>query len=112
MSGALQLRFYDYEQVYAKKKSRRQIFPDEMEVTIPWDDFHELIRPVYHQLSSKGGRPSVQLEVMLRIHLLQQWFTLSDPLMEEMHTEVRETTGYSLCAAISEWIRPQTWSTR
>ena len=26
----------------------------------------------------------ISLEVMLRIHLLQQWFTLSDPLMEEM----------------------------
>jgi hypothetical protein len=39
---------------------------------------------VYHKPSSKGGRPSIPLEVMLRIHLLQQWFTLSDPLMEEM----------------------------
>ena len=84
MSGALQLGFSDYEQVYAKKRTRRQIFLDEMEATIPWDDFHALIRPVYHQPSAKGGRPPFPLEVMLRIHLLQQWFTLSDPLMEEM----------------------------
>ncbi len=34
MSGALQLGFSDYEQVYAKKKTRRQIFLDEMEATI------------------------------------------------------------------------------
>ena len=40
MSGSLQLGFSDYEQVYAKKKTRRQIFLDEMEATIPWDDFH------------------------------------------------------------------------
>jgi IS5 family transposase len=39
---------------------------------------------VYQRLSSKGGRSPIPLEVMLRIHLLQQWFTLSDPLMEEM----------------------------
>jgi IS5 family transposase len=84
VSGALRLGFSDYEQVYAKKKTRRQIFLDEMEATIPWDDFHALIRPVYHQPSAKGGRPPFPLEVMLRIHLLQQWFTLSDPLMEEM----------------------------
>jgi IS5 family transposase len=84
VSGSLQLGFSDYEQVYAKKKTRRQTFLDEMEATIPWDDFHALIRPVYHQPSAKGGRPPFPLEVMLRIHLLQQWFTLSDPLMEEM----------------------------
>jgi len=84
VSGSLQLGFSDYEQVYAKKKTRPQIFLEEMEATIPWDDFHALIRPVYHQPSAKGGRPPFPLEVMLRIHLLQQWFTLSDPLMEEM----------------------------
>jgi hypothetical protein len=51
VSGSLQLGFSDYEQVYAKKKTRRQIFLEEMEATIPWDDFHALIRPVYHQPS-------------------------------------------------------------
>jgi IS5 family transposase len=84
VSGSLQLGFSDYEQVYAKKKTRRQIFLDEMEDTIHWEDFHALIHPVYHQPSAKGGRPPFPLEVKLRIHLLQQWFTLSDPLMEEM----------------------------
>ena len=88
MSGSHQLGFSDYEQVYAKKKTRRQVFLDEMEATIPWDDFHALIRPVYHQPSAKGGRPPFPLEVMLRIHLLQQWFTLSDPLMEEMLIDI------------------------
>jgi hypothetical protein len=84
VSGSLQLGFSDYEQAYAKKKTRRHIFHDKMESTIPWDGFNALIRPVYHQPSSKGGRPPFRLEVMLRIHLLHQWFTLSDPLMEEM----------------------------
>ena len=55
-----------------------------MEATVPWDAFLALISPVYHRPSAKGGRPPFPLEVMLRIHLLQQWFTLSDPLMEEM----------------------------
>ena len=55
-----------------------------MEITVPWEAFLALIEPVYHKPSSKGGRPPIPLEVMLRIHLLQQWFTLSDPLMEEM----------------------------
>ena len=84
MSGSLRLGFSDYEQVCAKKKTQRQIFLNEMEATTPWNGFHVLIRQVYHQPSAKGGRSPFLLEVMLRIHLLQQWFTLSDPLMEEM----------------------------
>lgn len=84
MAAPLQLGFTDYEQTYAKKKTRRQRFLDEMEATVPWDAFLALIEPVYHRPSAKGGRPPFPLEVMLRIHLLQQWFTLSDPLMEEM----------------------------
>jgi IS5 family transposase len=84
MAAPLQLGFTDYEQTYAKKKTRRQRFLDEMEATVPWDAFLALIAPVYHKPSAKGGRPPFSLEVMLRIHLLQQWFTLSDPLMEEM----------------------------
>jgi len=43
-----------------------------------------LLKPVYQKLPSKGGRSPILLEVVLRIHLLQQWFTLSDPLMGEM----------------------------
>ena len=43
-----------------------------------------LVKPVYHKPSSKGGLSPVPLEVMLRIHLLQQWLTLSGPLMGEM----------------------------
>ena len=83
MADPLQLGFTDYEQIYAKKRTRRQRFLDEMEITVPWEAFLALIEPVYHKPSSKGGRPPIPLDVMLRIHLLQQWFTLSDPLMEE-----------------------------
>ena len=55
-----------------------------MEVSAPWHVFYSLIRPIYDQPSAKGGRLPFLLEVMPQIHLLHQWFTLSDPLMEEM----------------------------
>jgi IS5 family transposase len=80
----LQLVFTDYEQIYAKKKTRRQRFLEEMEIAIPWEAFLALIEPVHHKTSSKGGRPPIPLEAILQIHLLQQWFTRSDPLMEQM----------------------------
>jgi len=78
-----------------KKRTRRQRFLEEMEITVPWEAFLALIKPVYHKPSSKGGRPPIPLEVMLRIHLLQQWFTLSDPLMEEMLIDRRPASGAS-----------------
>jgi hypothetical protein len=84
MPAPLRLGFKDYEQTYAKKRTRRQRFLDEMNATLPWEAFLALIQPIYHQPTDKGGRPPFLLEMMLRIHLLQQWFTLSDPLMEEM----------------------------
>lgn len=84
MAVPLQLGFSNHEQTHAKKRTRRQRFLDEMEATVPREAFLALIEPVYHKPSSKGGRPPIPLEVMLRIHLLLQWFTLSDPLMEEM----------------------------
>lgn len=84
MAIPLQLGFADYEYTYAKKKTRWQIFLEQMESTLLRELFLSLIRSVCHHPFAKGERPLCSLEVMLRIHRLQQWFTLSDPLMEEM----------------------------
>lgn len=48
---------------------------------IPWPDLLAPIAP--HAPAGKTGRPPFALEVMLRIHLLQQFFGHSDPAMEE-----------------------------
>jgi hypothetical protein len=79
MAAPLQLGFTDYEQIYAYKRTCRKLFLDEMEATVPWEAFLALIEPVSDKPSSKGGRPPFPLEVILRIHLLQQWFTRSAP---------------------------------
>jgi len=55
-----------------------------MDIRVPWEVFLALIELVYHKPSRMGSRPQIPLVVMLRIHLLQQWFKLSDPLMEDM----------------------------
>jgi transposase, IS5 family len=41
----------------------------------------ELVAP--YAPEGKKGRPPFAVETMLRIHFMQQWFTLSDPAMEE-----------------------------
>ena len=48
---------------------------------MPWAALVELIAPYYPE--GRTGRPPFSLETMLRVHFMQQWFTLSDPAMEE-----------------------------
>jgi IS5 family transposase len=82
--GGKQLGFTDDELSTAKKRTKRETFLAEMEVVVPWQELIALIEPHDPKASKKGGRPPYPLVTLLRIHLLQQWFTLSDPLMEEM----------------------------
>ena len=63
------------------KKTRKQVFLEQMEQVVPWVALVELIAPYYPE--GKTGRPPFSLQTMLRIHFMQQWFTLSDPGMEE-----------------------------
>jgi len=63
------------------RKSRRELFLDEMERIVPWSGLLALVRPHY-AVAGKGRRP-VGLEIMLRTYFVQQWFNLSDPGVEE-----------------------------
>jgi IS5 family transposase len=63
------------------RKSRRELFLDEMELIVPWSGLLALVRP--HYAKAGGGRRPVGLEIMLRTYFVQQWFNLSDPGVEE-----------------------------
>ena len=63
------------------RKTRKAIFLDEMDRVVPWSRLVDLIAPFYP--AGRTGRPPFALETMLRTHFLQQWFNLSDPVMEE-----------------------------
>ncbi|MEY8689359.1 MAG: IS5 family transposase [Leptothrix sp. (in: b-proteobacteria)] len=63
------------------KRTRKREFLDEMNRVVPWAALVELITP--YAPEGRRGRPPFAVQVMLRIHFMQQWFTLSDPSMEE-----------------------------
>ena len=63
------------------KTTRRAAFLAEMESVVPWPALCGLIEPFYPKPGN--GRPPIGVERMLRIYLLQQWFNLSDPGVEE-----------------------------
>ena len=63
------------------KVTRRERFLAEMDAVMPWARLMALIAP--HYPSDGLGRPRKDLELMLRVYFLQQWFNLSDPQAEE-----------------------------
>jgi IS5 family transposase len=106
--GGKQLGFGDYEQSTAKKRTKREKFLAEMDAVVPWQALIALIEPHYPRTSSKGGRPPYPLATMLRIHLMQQWYSLSDPAMEDALIEVPTMRRFAGINLISDRIPDET----
>ena len=97
-----------YEQSTARKRTKKERFLAQMEVVVPWKALVDLIEPCYPKTGSKGGRPPYPLETMLRIHLMQQWYDLSDPAMEDALIEVPTMRRFAGIDLISERIPDET----
>ena len=98
-----QISFSDAEQAGKRKKTRREVFLSEMELVVPWKALLKVIEPHY-PVAGRGRRP-YPLQAMLRVHLMQNWFALSDPAMEEALYEIaslRTFAGLSLEAIPDE----------
>jgi IS5 family transposase len=98
-----QLSFADAEYAGKRKKTRREVFLEEMDQVIPWAALVKLIEPFY-PVAGQGRRP-YPLESMLRVHLMQNFFTLSDPAMEEAlydSASMRHFAGFKLSGAIPD----------
>ena len=76
-----QQTFADIEYSARKRKTKREEFLQVMNSIIPWEDWIALVRPFYP--SGKRGRPPKGIEKMLRMYLLQTWFSLSDEGVED-----------------------------
>lgn len=81
-----QLSFSDAEHHTKRKRTRREIFLDEMDRAVPWAQLESVIQPFYPKAGN--GRRPYPLSTILRIHFMQQWYCLSDPAMEEALYEI------------------------
>lgn len=73
--------FTDIEYGNRRRVSRRERFLDTMDATIPWREWVAVIEPFYYD--GKKGRKPKPLQTMLRMYLLQAWFSLSDEGVED-----------------------------
>ena len=81
-----QMSFGDVEYAAKRKRTRREIFLEEMAKVVPWSKLLKRIEPFYP--TAGRGRQPYPLETMLRIHFMQNWFNLGDLAMEEALYEV------------------------
>ena len=80
----MQPSFTDVEYGNRRRMSRREQFLEQMDATIPWDRWVAVIEPFYYQqVPGKKGRKAKPVETMLRMYLLQAWFSLSDEGVED-----------------------------
>ena len=73
--------FTDIEYGNRRRVSRREEFLQTMDATIPWARWVAVIKPFYYD--GKKGRKPKPVETMLRMYLLQAWFSLSDEGVED-----------------------------
>jgi hypothetical protein len=88
-----QISFAEAEYAGKRKKTRREVFLEEMELVVPWKVLLKVIEPFY-PMAGRGRRP-YPLESMLRVHLMQNWFALSDPAMEEALYEITSLRNFA-----------------
>lgn len=74
----------------AQVKTHKKEFLNEIERTIPWDEWAAIIKPYYYK-GERGNKP-YDLELMLRIHILQNLYNLAD---EATSCEVIDSRAFS-----------------
>jgi IS5 family transposase len=88
-----QLTFAEAEYAIKKRKTRREKFFEQLDVLIPWDKLEQQLAKKYSK--GKSGRPPYALSSMLRVHVMQIVYNLSDPEMEDFLYEVESMRNFA-----------------
>ena len=75
-----------------KRKTRRELFLERLDALMPWEELEARIEPHYPK-AGRGRRP-YPLAVMLRIHVVQLCYNLSDPAMEDLLYEAESARRF------------------
>lgn len=76
-----QASFSDLGYTHKKKTTRKEAFLGEMSELLPWQ---QLLKPILRKYPKAGqGRQPIGADIMLRVYFMQQWYSLSDPSMED-----------------------------
>ena len=93
---------YDHKKVTTKREKFLQL----MDKLAPWQQLLELIEP--HYPKKGNGRPPINMQTMLRIYFLQQWYNLSDPGVEEALYDMESMRRFAQIELIDDAIPDET----
>ncbi len=85
-----QISFGMFGDELAKVNTNRKVFLDKIERIIPWDKWIAIIKPCYYK-GERGNKP-YDLELMFRLYVLQNLYSLSD---EATVNEVYDSRSFS-----------------
>lgn len=88
-----QLTFAEAEYTIKKRQTRREKFLERMEQLIPWQKFEQQLAKKYSK--GKVGRKPYPLTIMLRVHIMQLIYNLSDPAMEDSLYEIESMRRFA-----------------
>lgn len=71
-------------------KTHKREFLEKMDAIMPWRQLYELVKPCYYE-GARGNKP-YDLDLMLRIHLIQNLYDLSD---EGTRNEIIDSRAFS-----------------
>ncbi len=74
---------YGFADYCIEQKRHVNTFLDKIDKLIDWKPIEKLLKQRYKRLSSADGRPAYPPLPMFKLLLLQRWYNLSDPGMEE-----------------------------
>ena len=88
-----QRTFSDPAYEHKKKVTRKERFLNEMDKVLPWS---LLLKPIRHRYpQGQRGRLPIPVEILLRIYLMQQWYGLSDPAMEDSLDDIESMRRFA-----------------
>ncbi|WP_371877045.1 IS5 family transposase [Microbulbifer sp. 2205BS26-8] len=88
-----QLTFAEVEYTIKKRKTRRELFLEKLNELLPWRQLESSVAKYY----ARGGmgRSPYPLPAMLRIHIMQFAYNLSDPAMEDALYEIESIRRFA-----------------
>jgi len=86
------MTFSQIEYSNKKRQTKKEIFLSTMEEVIPWSEWLGLIKPYYP--IAGGGRRPIDMEIMLRMYLIQNWYNLSDEATEEAIYDIQPIRNF------------------
>jgi len=86
-------------------RPRKQSFLDDIDRVIDWKPLEKLLKKHYKKVKSADGRPAYPPVPLFKMLLLQRWYDLSDPGLEEAVTDrlsFLRFTGFSFESSIPD----------